>query len=418
MKFASLKGDIFGGVTAGIVALPLALAFGVQSGLGASAGLYGAMILGLLAAVFGGTNTQISGPTGPMTVVSATVVAAAIAKYGQIESAMGVIILTFLFAGIFQILFGVLKIGKYIKYIPYPVLSGFMSGIGVIIIIFQFFPVLGLPSPGKIFTVFKDLPEAVSILNPVSLGITIATILIIYLFPKLSKVVPGTLVALILITLISFFFSLETPLIGDMPKGLPALKIGSLSGISFSDFSMILLPAITLAGLGAIDTLLTSVVADNLTRTRHNSNKELIGQGIGNMVSSLFGGIPGAGATMRTVVNVKSGGKTRLSGIIHALLLFIILLGLGKYVAFIPLAALAGVLITVGIGIVDVRGMKNHVQYAKVGCTCTNYCIVADRICRSFAGCWYWNGDFFADFYAEGQRNGGENYFTHQSRKR
>jgi SulP family sulfate permease len=359
MKFASLKGDIFGGVTAGIVALPLALAFGVQSGLGASAGLYGAMILGLLAAVFGGTNTQISGPTGPMTVVSATVVAAAIAKYGQIESAMGVIILTFLFAGIFQILFGVLKIGKYIKYIPYPVLSGFMSGIGVIIIIFQFFPVLGLPSPGKIFTVFKDLPEAVSILNPVSLGITIATILIIYLFPKLSKVVPGTLVALILITLISYFFSLETPLIGDMPVGLPALKIGSLSGISFSDFSMILLPAITLAGLGAIDTLLTSVVADNLTRTRHNSNKELIGQGIGNMVSSLFGGIPGAGATMRTVVNVKSGGKTRLSGIIHALLLFIILLGLGKYVAFIPLAALAGVLITVGIGIVDVRGMKN-----------------------------------------------------------
>jgi SulP family sulfate permease len=292
MKFASLKGDIFGGVTAGIVALPLALAFGVQSGLGASAGLYGAMILGLLAAVFGGTNTQISGPTGPMTVVSATVVAAAIAKYGQIESAMGVIILTFLFAGIFQILFGVLKIGKYIKYIPYPVLSGFMSGIGVIIIIFQFFPVLGLPSPGKIFTVFKDLPEAVSILNPVSLGITIATILIIYLFPKLSKVVPGTLVALILITLISFFFSLETPLIGDMPKGLPALKIGSLSGISFSDFSMILLPAITLAGLGAIDTLLTSVVADNLTRTRHNSNKELIGQGIGNMVSSLLAESP------------------------------------------------------------------------------------------------------------------------------
>jgi sulfate permease, SulP family len=359
MKFTSLKGDIFGGITAGIVALPLALAFGVQSGLGASAGLYGAMILGLFAAIFGGTNTQISGPTGPMTVVSATLVAAAIAKYGQIESAMGVIILTFLFAGLFQILFGILKIGKYIKFIPYPVLSGFMSGIGVIIIIFQFFPLLGLPSPGKIINVFKDLPEAISILNPVSLGIAIATILIIYLFPKLSKVVPGTLVALILITLISYFFSFETPLIGDMPKGLPALKIGTLSGISFSDFSMILLPAITLAGLGAIDTLLTSVVADNLTRTRHNSNKELIGQGIGNMVSSLFGGIPGAGATMRTVVNVKSGGKTRLSGIIHALLLFIILLGLGKYVAFIPLAALAGVLITVGIGIVDVRGMKN-----------------------------------------------------------
>jgi SulP family sulfate permease len=359
MKTNNLKGDIFGGLTAGIVALPLALAFGVQSGMGASAGLYGAMILGLLAAIFGGTNTQISGPTGPMTVVSATVVALAITRYGNIDSALGIIILTFFLAGAFQIVFGLMKIGKYIKYIPYPVLSGFMSGIGIIIIAFQLFPVLGLASPGKVVEVFANLPNAIGKRNDVSILLATGTILIIYLFPKFTKVVPGTLVALLTITLVTYLFKLHTPLIGEMPAGLPSLKISSLAHLRFSDIGLVFLPAITLAGLGSIDTLLTSVVADNITRTKHKSNKELIGQGIGNMASSLFGGLPGAGATMRTVVNVKSGGTTRLSGVIHALLLMLIVLGLGRYVAYIPLAALAGILITVGISIVDTRGLRN-----------------------------------------------------------
>jgi len=356
---SNLKGEIFGGLTAGIVALPLALAFGVQSGLGASAGLYGAIVLGLLAAIFGGTNTQISGPTGPMTVVSATVVAIAISKYGNIEDAWGIIVLTFFLSGLFQMIFGFLKIGKYIKYIPYPVLSGFMSGIGIIIIVFQLFPVLGLTSPGKISEVFGQLPDSIINGNYFSIFLALGSVLIIYVFPLFTKAIPSTLVALVLASLASYIFSINTPLIGEMPSGLPSLKILSLTKLNFSDISLVLLPAITLASLGSIDSLLTSVVADNITRTKHKSNKELIGQGIGNMASSLIGGIPGAGATMRTVVNVKSGGRTKLSGVIHAIFLILIVLGLGKYVAYIPLAALAGILITVGISIIDTKGLKN-----------------------------------------------------------
>ena len=365
MKFHNLKGDIFGGLTAGIVALPLALAFGVQSGLGASAGLYGAMVLGLFAAVFGGTNTQISGPTGPMTVVSAAIVATAISKYGNIDNALGIIIITFLLSGLFQIIFGLLRIGKYVKYIPYPVLSGFMSGIGIIIIVFQIFPVLGLSSPAKIPEVFTKLPSAVNLSNYISVILAIVTIAIIYIFPKITKIVPSTLVALLTVSVISYILVLDIPLIGKMQAGLPSLKISSLTNLNFSDIGMAFLPAITLAGLGTIDSLLTSVVADNITRTKHNSNKELIGQGIGNMASSLIGGIPGAGATMRTVVNIKSGGKTKISGIIHAALLMLIVLGLGKYVAYIPLSALAGVLITVGISIIDTKGLKNILNISK-----------------------------------------------------
>ena len=365
MKSTNIKGDIFGGLTAGIVALPLALAFGVQSGLGASAGLYGAMVLGLFAAIFGGTKTQISGPTGPMTVVSATIVSMAIAKYGSIDNAWGIIVLTFLLAGAFQVLFGVLKIGKYIKYIPYPVLSGFMSGIGIIIIVFQIFPVLGLASPSKIIDVFTNLPEAVNSSNNISILLAIVTVIVIYVAPKITKIIPSTLIALILVTLVSVFMSFDIPLIGEMPTGLPSLKATALLGLSFSDLTLVLMPAITLAGLGTIDSLLTSVVADNITRTKHNSNKELIGQGIGNMAASLIGGIPGAGATMRTVVNVKSGGHSKLSGVIHALLLILIVLGLGKYVAYIPLSVLAGILITVGISIIDTKGLKNLLNISK-----------------------------------------------------
>jgi len=354
-----LKGDVFGGLTAGIVALPLALAFGVQSGLGASAGLYGAMILGFFAAIFGGTKTQISGPTGPMTVVSATIIAMAISTAGNLEDAFGMIILTFLLSGIFQIVFGLLKIGKYVKFIPYPVLSGFMSGIGVIIIFYQFFPVLGLVSPSSIVHVLLQLPQAILGANLVSLFVTLGSLLVIYLFPLLTKHIPSTLIALLLTSISVYLFHLDTPLIGEIPSGFPRFMASSLLNIQLSDFNLVMIPAITLAGLGTIDSLLTSVVADNMTRTKHNSNKELIGQGIGNIAASLVAGIPGAGATMRTVVNIKSGGSTRLSGVVHALLLLLIILGLGKYVAFIPLSALAGVLISVGISIIDVKGLKN-----------------------------------------------------------
>ncbi|GAA5220541.1 SulP family inorganic anion transporter [Membranihabitans marinus] len=358
-NFKYIKDDIFGGVTAGVVALPLALAFGVQSGMGAEAGLYGAIILGFLAALFGGTNTQVSGPTGPMTVVSAVLVATLISENGGLEQALGLILLTFLLAGLFQVLLGVLKVGQYIKYIPYPVVSGFMTGIGVIIILLQIFPFFGKSSPKKITDIILNIQTAVTDINVSAVIIAGLTIAIIYLFPRITKKVPSTLVAIIVMPIVTIFLGWEVPKIGNIPSGLPQVQLGSFLNIGLSDLSLVIVPAITLAALGAIDSLLTSVVADNITKTSHNSNKELLGQGIGNMGAALFGGIPGAGATMRTVVNINAGGKTRISGMMHSVLLLVIMLGLGSFASEIPLAVLAGILITVGIGIIDYKGFRH-----------------------------------------------------------
>lgn len=294
----NLRGDFFGGLTAGVVALPLALAFGVQSGMGAIAGIYGA---GMLAAWFGGTATQISGPTGPMTVVSAVVVAAAIELHGSLDAAMGSIIAIFLLAGVIQILLGVLKIGQYIRYMP----SGFMSGIGVIIIVLQIFPFLGQSSPKNIIDIFVELPQALPQLNVDAVLLSLATIIIIYLFPRITKLIPSALIALVSLTIISTLLGLDVAIIGDIPEGLPALKLDTLGGVDYMKPMLIIFPALTLAALGTIDSLLTSVVADNMTKTQHDSNKELIGQGLGNMAVAAIGGIPGAGATMRTVVNIN-----------------------------------------------------------------------------------------------------------------
>ncbi len=358
---SNLRGDLFGGVTAGIVALPLALAFGVQSGMGAVAGLYGAIALGIFAAIFGGTRTQISGPTGPMTVVSSLVVLTAIEKTGSLENGFGVIITIFFLAGAMLVVFGLCKLGTYIKYIPYPVISGFMTGIGMIIIIFQIFPALGLSSPTGILNILQELPTALANMNLDALILTGATLGIIYAFPKITKRVPSPLVALLLVSGISAWVNLDVPLIGDIPKGFPEIRLSewSLSGI---ELSLIIELALTLALLGAIDSLLTSIIADNITKTRHDSNRELIGQGIGNMFAAGIGGLPGAGATMRTLVNINSGGKTRLSGVVHSGILLLILMGLGVYAAQIPLAVLAGILITVGIGIIDYKGIR-HIKH-------------------------------------------------------
>lgn len=377
MKSNNIKGDIFGGVTAGIVALPLALAFGIQAfsgindpsatSLGALAGLVGATFLGFFASLFGGTHSQISGPTGPMTVITASLIGGAwAASGGNIPTVLVTMSLAGICCGIFQILFGVLKIGKYVRYIPYPVLSGFMSGIGVIIILQQIYPIVGLKAPVKVLDMLIQFPKALSGgISLTALLLGIGTILIIYLLPKLSKSVPSTLVALIVMTVISLFLNMDDKLIiGSIPSGLPmpffATSSISLSGIDWGTaVSAAVTPGFTLACLGSIDTLLTSVVADNITKTTHNSNKELIGQGIGNIAAGMFCGIAGAGATMRTVVNVKSGGRTQLSGMVHAALLLSILLGLGSLVKFVPLSVLAGILITVGAGIIDVKGFKD-----------------------------------------------------------
>ncbi len=366
IDLSNLRGDFFGGLTAGVVALPLALAFGLQSGMGAIAGLYGAIAIGMIAAWFGGTPTQISGPTGPMTVVSAVVISTVIEAHGgSLEAAMSSIIAIFLLSGVFQILLGVFKLGQYIRYMPYPVVSGFMSGIGVIIILLQVFPFLGHTSPKKILNIFSELPSIVNTINLASVGLALATIATIYLFPRITKLIPSALIALIVWTTVSTLMGLDVKIIRDIPEGLPALQIGLLTELDLSDPMLLIIPALTLAALGTIDSLLTSIVADNMTKTRHNSNKELIGQGLGNIGAAMIGGIPGAGATMRTVVNINSGGKTRISGVIHGLALLLVLLGAGAYARLIPLPVLAGILITVGIGIIDYKGIKHIIHVPK-----------------------------------------------------
>ena len=354
-----LKGDITGGLVAGIVALPLALAFGVQSGLGATAGLYGAIAVSIFAALFGGTATQASGPTGPMTVVSAALVSGAIALTGSLEAGMGIILLSFFLGGLLQMIFGFLNIASYVRYFPYPVVSGFMSGVGLIIIILQLFPFAGLVSPKSTIAVMQDLPRLFSEFNLHAVILGAITVVVYYVFPKITKAIPSALVALLVATLVSYFGNMNAPVIGEIPSGLPSLQVSQMLNVDLASISFILEYAVVLAVLGSIDSLLTSVIADNMTKTKHNSNRELIGQGIGNMLAAVIGGIPGAGATKGTVVNINAGGRTRLSGILHGLFLLLVLLGLGSLAAHIPLSVLAGLLIPIGFKIIDFKGLKH-----------------------------------------------------------
>lgn len=420
--FSNIKGDAFGGITAGIVALPLALAFGVSSGLGPTAGLYGAIFISFFAALFGGTSTQISGPTAPMTAVSMVVIAGIIATNdGDVSKALPVILTVFLLAGLMQVGLGVLGLGKYIRYIPYPVVSGFMTAIGVIILLTQILPSLGYypkedlafvetfkpqaeevilenilkDEAGEGILVLEDfketlnraneisqeailiesqtlaakeasgalgaikaIPKALQNINWLELILALGTIFIIYGFKRVTKAVPSTLVALIVMSGIAIGFNLPYRPIEEIPSGLPIPNLEIFTSFSLSSITPYIFTALTLALLGAIDSLLTSVVADNMTKTKHKPNKELIGQGIGNSIAAVFGGIPGAGATIRTVVNITSGGKTKLSGMIAGIMLLIILLGLGPVASQIPAAVLAGILITVGIGVMDYKGLK------------------------------------------------------------
>ena len=387
--FVNIKGDAFGGITAGIVALPLALAFGVSSGLGPTAGLYGAIFISFFAALFGGTSTQISGPTAPMTAVSMVVIAGIIASNdGDVSKALPVILTVFLLAGLMQIGLGAIGLGAYIKYIPYPVVSGFMTAIGVIILITQILPAIGYypkndteyvakfkvqaeeviledilrqeqkegilvlenfeetakrgreitqdqilkesetlakNNASGVIGALKILPRAIQNINWLELLLALGTILIIYGFKRITKAIPSTLVALIVMSGIAYGFNLNYQPIEQIKGDFPMPKMEILTEFSFASITPYIFTALTLALLGAIDSLLTSVVADNMTKTKHKPNKELVGQGIGNAIAAIFGGIPGAGATIRTVVNINSGGKTRLSGMIAGILLLIIL---------------------------------------------------------------------------------------------
>ncbi|KRP03339.1 MAG: sulfate permease [Polaribacter sp. BACL8 MAG-120619-bin41] len=420
-------------MTAGIVALPLALAFGVTSGLGPDAGLYGAIFIGIFAALFGGTPTQISGPTAPMTAVSLLVISGIVAANdGDVSKALPIILGVFLLAGLIQIALGFAGVGKYIRYIPYPVVSGFMTAIGVIIIITQLLPILGYypkedsayvasfkaqaeevllekilkEEAGEGYLVLEDFSEtqrraakvsqedvlneakilakdhaksvwgtikvlsnALKKTNPHELGIALVTILIIFGFKKITTAIPSTLVALLLVSGISMGFELPYRSISAIPEGFPMPHLELFTEFKIEAIAPYLFTALSLALLGAIDSLLTSVVADNMTKTKHAPNKELIGQGIGNSIAAIFGGIPGAGATIRTVVNIKAGGKTKLSGVIAGILLLVILMLLGPVASKIPAAVLAGILMTVGIGVMDYKGLKAipYIPISEVG---------------------------------------------------
>ena len=420
--FIHIKGDIFGGLTAGIVALPLALAFGVSSGLGPTAGLYGAIFLSFFAALLGGTNTQISGPTAPMTAVSMVIISTLIASNdGSVEKALPIILAVFMLAGLMQVGLGFLKLGKYIRYIPYPVVSGFMTAIGLIILITQVLPVLGYyakedtayvetfkpqaeaiilgnildEEAGEDLLVLEDfsetvsrgeaitdsqileesqtlaaksasgvlgalrvMPSALQNISWIEFILALGTIFIIYGFKRITSAVPSTLVALVVMTGVAIIFVPNYRPITAIPQGFPVPKWEIFTELSIGQLLPYVFTALTLALLGAIDSLLTSVVADNMTKTRHKPNKELIGQGIGNSISAMFGGIPGAGATIRTVVNINSGGKTRISGMVAGIVLLMILLLFSDAASTIPAAVLAGILVTVGIGVMDYKGLR------------------------------------------------------------
>ncbi|NEP15144.1 MAG: SulP family inorganic anion transporter [Symploca sp. SIO1A3] len=362
IHFRNLRGDIFGGVTAAVIALPMALAFGVASGAGAPAGLWGAVLVGFFAALFGGTPTLISEPTGPMTVVMTAVIANLTAA--NPDNGMAMAFTVVMMAGVIQIILGSLRLGRYVTLMPYTVVSGFMSGIGLILIILQLGPFLGQTTPkGGVLGTVQNLPQLLNNINIGEAGLGILTLLILFLMPsKLKRLVPPQLVALVAGTLLALFLFPEPDAIrriGEIPRGWPSLQIPTFTA---AQFQTMLIDALVLGMLGCIDALLTSVVADSLTRTQHDSNKELIGQGIGNLISGLFGGIPGAGATMGTVVNIQAGGRTAVSGLTRSLILLVVVLWAASLTATIPMAVLAGIALKVGINIIDWDFLKRAHQ--------------------------------------------------------
>ena len=442
ITFKHIKGDFFGGITAGIVALPLAMAFGEQSGLGAAAGLFGAIAIGFFASLFCSTQQQISGPTAPMTAVSVVVVSQIIQSFnGDIAKAMPSILMVFFLAGLLQVLLGIIGVGKYIKYIPYPVISGFMNGIAVIILMGQIFPLMGyvadkdadLVEKNRVVAesnlmakqfqsiskdktislddvsvlemkineikkisnedilaeaktvskmqvktpagIIKNIDRGLKNINWLEFAFVVSTVIVIYGFKyvlqwlpsrikffdglkKIASSIPATLIALVVMSAIAIYGEFDLLKIQEIPVGFPSMHFEIFSGFSFDAIKPFLMAAVSLAMLGSIDSLLTSVIVDTKEKSQHNSSQELVSQGIGNSMAALFGGIPGSSATIRTLVNMNSGGVTRLSGIFASLLLLLILIFFAPIASKIPAGVLAGVLITVGIGIFDYRGLK------------------------------------------------------------
>ena len=371
LHFNNIRGDIYGGLTAAVVALPLAMAMGVASGVGPIAGMYGAIFVGFFAAMFGGTPAQVSGPTGPMTVVMAAIFIQYTGMFPDDPAQGAALAFTVvMMGGLFQIVFGLLKLGRYIQLVPHPVVSGFMTGIGVIIILLQFGPLLGQAAGSRPLEAALSIPDNINLLDSTSLILGLIALVVVFgipkFLPKVNQLAPSPLLALIVGTLAYLLFipAGSTPIIGEIPTGFPEFRYPT---IEFDLLLQMIASGLTLAGLGAIDSLLTSLVADNVTRTQHKSDRELIGQGIGNTIAGMFGGLPGAGATMRTVVNVKAGGRTPISGALHAVILLAIVLGAGTLASDIPKAVLAGILIKVGVDIIDWDYLKRLKTAPKAG---------------------------------------------------
>ena len=351
-KLQGLRGDVFGGLTAAVVALPLSLAFGVASGLGAIEGLYSAVVAGMIAALLGGSRTQISGPTAPLSVAMAVV----FVDYadGDLAKALAIVVM----AGIIQVLLGALRLGSFVAYTPYAVVSGFTSAVGVIIIVVQVLPFFGTEvALGGALKSLRSWPDAVANIDPSALTLGLITLAVCIFWPgQLKRFLPPSVAALIIGTLAGVLWLSDAPTIGEVPTGLPDIHTPELV---LGDLGSALAAAVTLALLGSINSLLTARVADSLTRESHDPNRELVGVGVANVVVAFVGGVPGAGATSCTVANVRAGGRSRVSGVLCATILAALVLGLGRYVDSIPHAVLAGILIKIGFDIVDWRYLSH-----------------------------------------------------------
>ena len=343
----TLRGDIFGGITAAVVSLPVALAFGLAAGLSPAAGIYGAVSVGFFAAVFGGTRGLISGPTGSMTVAMAVIVAS---HSANIAEAFTIVIM----AGLIQVLFGLLRIGRYVTYTPYSVISGFMTGVGVIIILVQTPPFLGAPiATGGPMATLGNFSEVFNNFEASALAIATVTLAVALLWPnRYERYLPSTLIALAVGTVMGVLWLTDAPTIGAVPTDLPSFLLPETDpGVLVRSIE----PALVIALVGSVDTLLTALVGDSMTRTRNDPSRELLAQGIGNVITGFIRGLPGSGATPSTVANIRAGGATPASGVLAVAILVVMILTLGDYVGLIPNAVLAGILVKVALDTVDWR---------------------------------------------------------------
>ncbi|MBN2068290.1 MAG: STAS domain-containing protein [Opitutales bacterium] len=336
-------GDLSAGITVGIVALPLAMAFAIASGATPQAGLVTAIIAGFIISLLGGSKVQIGGPTGAFVII----VAGIIAQYGY-----GSLLICTFMAGIMLVLMGLARFGSVIKYIPYPVTIGFTNGIALLIMLTQVRDALGLDIdkvPADFFQKITSYATHLGSINPAATAITVASLGLLILWPRLKIKIPASIVVVLLSTLAVTLFHIPVETIGsrfgELPRSIP---MPTFPAFSFETFKGLITPAMTIAMLGAIESLLSAVVADGMIEERHNSNTELIGQGIANIFSPLFGGLPATGALARTATNVRSGAKTPLAGMIHAITLLVILLVAAPWAKYIPLAGLAAILLNVG----------------------------------------------------------------------